>query len=263
MRKQGKEMYGDDAYGPDGNLIDTNRAFTINTQFVSTADYSDLWMLRTTLTQDSNEIVMEADCTDYLNEFDADIEGNMTFVFATWDNREYEFADFECDGLCPQPASTCDDASVAFSNVKFTQDGSNWDPVEDESDDEDEEEDEDDEDEDEEESDEDEDPVSFESFTGNLDFYGEWQFYVKGIQGSHLETDYDTITMHENNRAFVLDYPFDESVFWAYNNKYLGGSVTFDVDISSVGCGCAAGVYLTKLDDDQCSWNSYEAGTKP
>lgn len=129
-------MYGDDAYGPDGNLIDTNRAFTINTQFVSTADYSDLWMLRTTLTQDSNEIVMEADCTDYLNEFDADIEGNMTFVFATWDNREYEFADFECEGLCPEPASTCDDASVAFSNVKFTQDGSNWDPVEDESDDE-------------------------------------------------------------------------------------------------------------------------------
>lgn len=69
--------------------------------------------------------------------------------------------------------------------------------------------------------------------------------------------------MHENNVAFVLDYPFDDSVFWAYNNKYQGGSLTFDVDVSSVGCGCAAGVYLTALNDDECSWNSYPVGTKP
>lgn len=69
--------------------------------------------------------------------------------------------------------------------------------------------------------------------------------------------------MHENNKAFVLDYPFDDSVFWTYNNKYQGGSLTFDVDVSSVGCGCAAGVYLAALNDDECSWNSYPVGTKP
>lgn len=65
-------------------------------------------------------MMMEADCSDYLDAFDGDIEGNMTFVFATWDNRDYEAADFECEGSCPAPALTCADASVAFSRVKFT-----------------------------------------------------------------------------------------------------------------------------------------------
>jgi len=68
MREQGKEEYGEGAYGPGGSIIDTNEKFTVKTEFISTANYIDLWMLRTRIYQGSNEIVLEADCRDYLNE---------------------------------------------------------------------------------------------------------------------------------------------------------------------------------------------------
>ena len=68
MREQGKEEYGEDAYGPGASIIDTNEKFTVKTEFISTANYYDLWKLRTRIYQGSNEIVLEADCRDYLNE---------------------------------------------------------------------------------------------------------------------------------------------------------------------------------------------------
>jgi len=51
MKKEGKQKYGDEAYGPGGTMVDTNREFTVLTEFVATENYADLWMLRTTLTQ--------------------------------------------------------------------------------------------------------------------------------------------------------------------------------------------------------------------
>ena len=69
--------------------------------------------------------------------------------------------------------------------------------------------------------------------------------------------------MQKNNKAFVLDHPFDDSVDWAFYNNYQGGSLTFDVNVNQVECGCAAGVYLTALDDENCSWNSYPFGSTP
>ena len=66
MKVQGAEKYGDYAYGPYGDMINTNEAFTVKTEFVSTADYADLWMMRTRLTQDGREMVQEADCRYYL-----------------------------------------------------------------------------------------------------------------------------------------------------------------------------------------------------
>jgi len=192
-------------------------------------------------------MVIDAECPGYLEAFDSDIEGKMTYVFATWDNRAGEAADFECEGSCPQPASSCDDASAAFKDIKFFQWGSNWDPEEDE----------------EEEEEEEIEPPQFEPLIAEVDDYGTWEFYVKGLYGSTLETDGDTLNMYMNNRAWVLDHPYDDSVFWAYKHKYQGGSVTFDVDMSEVGCGCAAGVYLAKLDDHDCTWGAYEPGTRP
>ena len=50
MNMQGKEMYGADAYGPGGTLIDTDRVFSVQQQFISTKDYQELWKLRTVLT---------------------------------------------------------------------------------------------------------------------------------------------------------------------------------------------------------------------
>jgi hypothetical protein len=35
--------------------------------FVTTNDYMKLWKLKTTLTQDDRELVMEADCREYLD----------------------------------------------------------------------------------------------------------------------------------------------------------------------------------------------------
>lgn len=51
MSIQGKEQYGDDAYGPGGTLIDTSEPFRVHTEFMATGNYSTLWGLRTTLTQ--------------------------------------------------------------------------------------------------------------------------------------------------------------------------------------------------------------------
>ena len=66
-----------------------------------------------------------------------------------------------------------------------------------------------------------------------------------------------------DNRAFILDYPYDDTTYWAYWHYYLGGPLQFDVDVSSVGCECAAGVYLVELNDDYCSWDSKSRGETP
>lgn len=250
MKVQGVQKYGDYAYGPNGEMINTNEAFTVKTEFVSTANYADLWMLRTRISQAGREMVLEADCRDYLKQLDVDIEGNMGYVFSTWDNRDGQGADFECPGECPEPASTCDGAVNALRDIKFYQWGYNEDPPEEES-------------EDEEDEDPAPEPADFEGFIGEIDDYGTWEFFVKGLQGSQLETSGDSITMHENNKAFVLDHAYDDSVYWSYWHPYLGGSVEFDVDVSEVECGCAAGVYLARLDDEECSWDAYESGTRP
>ena len=66
MKVQGKQKYGDYAYGPNGEMINTDQAFNVKTEFVSTANYADLWMLRTRISQNGREMVLEADCRDYL-----------------------------------------------------------------------------------------------------------------------------------------------------------------------------------------------------
>jgi hypothetical protein len=73
----------------------------------------------------------------------------------------------------------------------------------------------------------------------------------------------DKIEMGLNNRAFVLDQPYDDSTYWAYYHKYMGGTLMFDVDVSNVDCECAAGVYLVELNDDHCSWNEKNPGETP
>lgn len=66
MKVQGKEKYGDDAYGPGGDMIDTDMKFNVKMEFISTANYYDLWKLRTRITQGNEEIMLEADCGEYL-----------------------------------------------------------------------------------------------------------------------------------------------------------------------------------------------------
>ena len=71
-----------------------------------------------------------------------------------------------------------------------------------------------------------------------------------------METTDTTLRIGDENRAFILEKP-EEVVREAYKHPYLGGTVTFDVDIRDVGCGCRAGVYLTTLNDNDCTWDQY------
>ena len=86
---------------------------------------------------------------------------------------------------------------------------------------------------------------------------------MKGLDGKDLETMDDKIEMGLNNRAFVTDQPYDDSTYWAYWHKYIGGTLMFDVDVSNVDCECAAGVYLVELNDEHCSWNEKSPGETP
>jgi len=69
--------------------------------------------------------------------------------------------------------------------------------------------------------------------------------------------------MGANNKAFVVDYPYDDGVYWSYWHDYLGGSLEFDVDVSSIDCACAGGVFLAAIDDDECTWGAHADGTVP
>jgi len=122
MKMDGVEKYGQGAYGPGGSLIDSTQTFKVWTEFVSD-DNDSLWKLRTTLTQNDNKIMMEADCGDYLKPFDNIIEAQMGFVFTSWDNRDGK-EDFECEGMCPEPGATCEGAVNTISNFEVRTNGS-------------------------------------------------------------------------------------------------------------------------------------------
>jgi len=107
-------------------------------------------------------------------------------------------------------------------------------------------------------------PATFKGFMAWTDYYwADWEMFVKGLDGRYLETAGTEVMMGLNNRAFVTDYANDESSYWAYWHYYLGGSVEFDVDVSDVGCACAANVYLVDLDDGTCSWGEKGSDENP
>ena len=66
--------------------------------------------------------------------------------------------------------------------------------------------------------------------------------------------------MGYNNRAWVLDYPSDETTYWSYWHDYLGGTIKFDVNLASASCQQAAGMYLVQADDENCSWKAKSGG---
>lgn len=87
--------------------------------------------------------------------------------------------------------------------------------------------------------------------------------YVKGLDGKDLTTESTTVNMGFNNKAVVVDYPYDDSTYWAYYHDLIGGSFSYTVDVSNVDCACAAGAFFVDLNDEECSWNAKEAGTVP
>lgn len=68
--------------------------------------------------------------------------------------------------------------------------------------------------------------------------------WVKGLDERYLATEGASVIMGDNNRAWITDYAYDDSTYWAYWHNFLGGTFTLDVDLSSVECGCTSGIYL-------------------
>jgi hypothetical protein len=89
MQKQGLEDYGIDSYGPGGTHINTDNEFHVKTEFLSDSYQETFWGLRTTLSQASKpDIVMQADCREYLVGLNVPIADGMGIVFSSWDNRD-------------------------------------------------------------------------------------------------------------------------------------------------------------------------------
>ena len=83
------------AYGPNGSLINTNNGFKVKTEFLSNEAQTTLTGLRTTLTQNGSELVLEANCEGEIEGLNDVLDGKMAVIISNWDNRDYQVADFE------------------------------------------------------------------------------------------------------------------------------------------------------------------------
>jgi len=241
-----------DCYGPGGSKIDTNKQFHVKNEYVSTTDYANFWKLRTIISQEDRQIVMEKDCREYLVGLQAPISGEMSIVFSSWDNLNGG-EDFEIDNG-QSKATTCGDSVHVIQNFTVNTMSSTEDPKDD--------------------TDPNPNPnpdpspepepqpesvlVEFDAYT---DYYGgDWKMFATGLKDMKLEGSGDMVTMGYNNRAWVLDYPNETTTYWSYWHDYLGGTFKFDVNLSAAGCQQAAGMYLVQADDENCSWKSKSSG---
>lgn len=90
---------------------------------------------------------------------------------------------------------------------------------------------------------------------------GNSKLCLKGLNDRALCTDGEQIEMGLDNRAWVMQE--DANGPESYKPNYLSGSLKYVVDVSDIGCNCAAGVFLVALDGDKCNMNEYEKGTTP
>ena len=171
-------------------------------------------------------MVMEASCKDYLRGINDDIEGGMGFILSSWDNTDATLDAGQYAAQCSTPAASCDNATSQISDFTVFQWGYTEDvdtnpaptptptptptpgpaPIE---------------------------PADFKMFIGQSSkMGGPHNFYVKGLDGAYLETSNDKMSMGLDNKAFILDYAYDDSESWSYWHDYLGGTLYFDVDVS-------------------------------
>lgn len=75
------------------------------------------------------------------------------------------------------------------------------------------------------------------------DYYGyEMTMTAVGLPKQELESKEDCLKVGPNNRAWLYEDPDYE--YGMFKHAYLGGSLEYDVDLSLLDCGCAAGLYL-------------------
>ena len=206
MQKQGVRDYGEYAYGPHGSFIDTNAKFHVKNEFVSTTDYQTFWKLRTILSQNGSEIVMEADCRDYLKSLSDPIEGGMGLVLSSWDNTSVG-EDFELDwGQSKQ--ENCDAASNIISNFSVKQGGSTENMPDDGEDAKD----------------------GFLKYVIDIDGNTITK-YLSTKEWSTAETMESSLTISGNNSLFLRDTE-DHSSASIFKPTIRGGSISYDVDVS-------------------------------
>ena len=53
-------------------------------------------------------------------------------------------------------------------------------------------------------------------------------------------------------------------MLWTYKDYYLGGTLSYEVDVSAVPCECAFGLHLAFVTDEgDCSWGERTSSTEP
>ena len=83
------------------------------------------------------------------------------------------------------------------------------------------------------------------------------ELYIKGKDDRALcatQTP-DQIEVGHDNSGWVYDKPEGQTNYLKPN--FLNGSIQFFVDVSDVGCNCAAGVKLVAL-NDECTQKAYD-----
>jgi hypothetical protein len=75
--------------------------------------------------------MMEANCKDYLEALNGDIEGGMGFVISSWDNTDGGYDVGECPEMCTTPATSCADATNQISDFRVFQWGYTEEPADD------------------------------------------------------------------------------------------------------------------------------------
>jgi hypothetical protein len=65
-----------------------------------------------------------------------------------------------------------------------------------------------------------------------------------------------------NNNSILLKKSPGDEIYNAYKPFVRGGAISFDVDISSVGCGCVAGMYALHT-SDKCGEDPMDEGYEP
>ena len=120
MKTQGEALYGLDAYGPGGTLIDTERPFNVRIEIMTRDRYRYAWGIKTRLTQNGREILMASECSDW-GVLNTQLDGGSGLVFASWDNRDERETSIETVNKCTNYAHSCTYAMAQFSEIQFQQ----------------------------------------------------------------------------------------------------------------------------------------------
>ena len=103
--------------------------------------------------------------------------------------------------------------------------------------------------------------VGFESFIGDKCMDGPTELFLKGQEDRQLSTDNKTINLGYDNKSWVWLNENSTDYRNSYQHAYLGGSLSFDVNVSQTECACAAHVKLRKLaNEGECAWFKDDSG---